>query len=290
LRGSYSTDSMLEAYKRHPLSRASVIGRLKRHQLVNCVVRELDLAVDPVEEITDQNHIGGALSTLKLASLAKISGKHHVLDLGCGLGGPARLLAEVFACTVHGVDANADRISDARDLTELVGLVQFISFEHGDFLAIPFQREYTVVWAQNTWIHVNDPRRLTEIARSALAECGTLAFEDVCFKRLPDSHDEARLVGEVCDAWRSSFAEVTQWADAFERAGFQIVAAEEDDGMLISHLSKLSSLAELRPNRFPRREIVGWNAALDLARAGVLGYARIVARLPPLSGREPPSD
>jgi hypothetical protein len=87
---------VLDACIGHPLSRASLLERLRRTLPADVHSTELDMTFDPDGEITDQNHVGRALSTLQLAALATIKSEHRILDLGCGLGGPARLVALVY--------------------------------------------------------------------------------------------------------------------------------------------------------------------------------------------------
>jgi hypothetical protein len=48
----------------------------------------------------DQFHIRGLEATLELARLAEIRADDVVLDIGGGLGGPARALASQFGCSV----------------------------------------------------------------------------------------------------------------------------------------------------------------------------------------------
>lgn len=270
---------MIEAYAYHPLSRAAIIERINRSSPLLSAVRELDIAVDPHEEVTDQNHIGGALSTLRLAALAGVTAESRVLDLGCGIGGPARLLTEIFGCQVHGLDANPARISDAIALAELVQLDDRASFESADFLTYSYSHDYTLVWVQNSWIHVGDPLRLARIVVSALGESGQLAFEDVVLRRSEITPEEQRLLDEVSVAWRSSFSASGDWINGFAEAGLRIRSIAHDDRMMITHLSRLCALAERYPDRYPHHEIVGWRSALKLSRAGVLGYTRIVSAM-----------
>lgn len=272
----YSTAAVIEAYTDHPLSRAAILGRLQRNGLTPAQVTELELALDPDEEITDQNHIGGTLSTLRLAALAGVTRESRVLDLGCGIGGPARLLAEIFGCRVHGVDANSSRIDDANALAELVGLADRTSFEVADFLTCSFSQDYSIMWAQNTWIHVGDPTRLARIAAVALRKWGRLAFEDVVLRRAAVTSDDRALIEQVATAWRSSFMEFSGWTDQLAETGLDIIAIEHDDRMMITYLSRLCTLADRFPDRYPPHETAGWRGALRLAHAGVLGYTRII--------------
>src|SRR5262252_4148262 len=52
----------------------------------------------------DQFHTRGILATSELAEAARIDSSTHVLDLGCGIGGPARYLAATFGCQVTCID------------------------------------------------------------------------------------------------------------------------------------------------------------------------------------------
>src|SRR5690348_5281921 len=52
----------------------------------------------------DQFHTRGLAATRELAELAGITAGTSVLDVGSGLGGPARVLAAEFGCRVTGVD------------------------------------------------------------------------------------------------------------------------------------------------------------------------------------------
>ena len=52
----------------------------------------------------DQFHTRGILATAELAAAARLEPSTRVLDLGCGIGGPARYLAATFGCKVTGVD------------------------------------------------------------------------------------------------------------------------------------------------------------------------------------------
>jgi SAM-dependent methyltransferase len=275
----YTTPEVLAVYQDHPLSRRAILQRIARHRPVQVPVSELELAVDGAEHLTDQNHIGGALSTLRLGAKAQLTSQDRVLDLGCGIGGPARLVADIFGCSVRGLDANAARIQEALQLTELVGLQDRVTFECLDFLEQRIERIYSVAWAQNSWIHIDEPERLAAIAAACLVPNGRLAFEDVYLGRPPADSDHARLMSQLCDSWRSSFSSVDTWCRAFERCGFQITVCEDQTGIMLRHYECVTALAACTPDRFPLHEILGWGAALTLARSAVLGYVRIVGRL-----------
>jgi len=52
----------------------------------------------------DEFHIRGRAATLELAEGMRLTKESRVLDIGSGLGGPARTLAGSFGCHVTGID------------------------------------------------------------------------------------------------------------------------------------------------------------------------------------------
>lgn len=92
-------------------------------------LRPADLA--PVDEF----HIRGRAASLEIAEALAVTADSHVLDLGSGLGGPARTLAEVTGCRVTGVDLTAEFCEVATALSEWTGLSGRTTFEVGDATA-----------------------------------------------------------------------------------------------------------------------------------------------------------
>lgn len=87
----------------------------------------------------DEFHIGGrAASEYVLAKLA-LTPDHHVLDIGCGIGGTARFMAKAYGCRVSGVDLTPDYIETAKRLSELTRLADRVSFEVASALDLPFE-------------------------------------------------------------------------------------------------------------------------------------------------------
>ncbi|MDG6999531.1 MAG: methyltransferase domain-containing protein, partial [Nitrososphaerota archaeon] len=95
----------------------------------------------------DQFHSGGRGATLGLARLAKLSRGLRVLDVGGGLGGPARTLAFEFGCNVTVLDLTEEYCRAGEMLTSRTGLGNLVSFKNGSALNIPFPDEsFDVVW------------------------------------------------------------------------------------------------------------------------------------------------
>lgn len=89
-------------------------------------------------EAIDHLHGGGAATTRDLVRRLPIAAGQHVLDIGSGIGGPARLIAGEFDCRVTGIDLTEEFCSVARWLSDLTGLADRTAFEHGSATAMPF--------------------------------------------------------------------------------------------------------------------------------------------------------
>jgi cyclopropane fatty-acyl-phospholipid synthase-like methyltransferase len=84
----------------------------------------------------DQFHIRGVQATTELAGAAGIESWTRVLDLGCGIGGPARYLATAIGCKVIGVDLSPGFIEAAIYLTARCGLTDRVTFQNGEALSL----------------------------------------------------------------------------------------------------------------------------------------------------------
>jgi len=127
----------------------------------------------------DYLSIGGTESTRELAARAAVTGTSRVLDVGCGIGGPALWLAGEIGCTVEGVDLVPSSIAEASQRALARGLADKATFREADALALPFDDgSFDVVWGQDAWCHVPDKAGLLSEARRVLRPGGTIAFTD----------------------------------------------------------------------------------------------------------------
>jgi drug/metabolite transporter (DMT)-like permease/SAM-dependent methyltransferase len=87
----------------------------------------------------DEFHIRGVEATRELAQALELAPGRRVLDVGSGIGGPARHLAGEFGCSVTGIDLTPDYVEVARMLTERTGLSHLVKYVQGDALSMPFE-------------------------------------------------------------------------------------------------------------------------------------------------------
>jgi len=128
----------------------------------------------------DEFHVRGREASLELAAQLDLGPACRVLDVGSGLGGPARLLAGRGGCHVTGIDITPAFCTAARALTERVGLGDRVDYREGNALDLPFaDAAFDVVWTQHAAMNIADkPRLYAEMAR-VLRPGGRLAIYDV---------------------------------------------------------------------------------------------------------------
>jgi MPBQ/MSBQ methyltransferase len=133
-------------------------------------------ALAPAEEF----HTFGRAATVALAEAAGIGADDRVLDVGSGLGGPARLLARRYGCQVTGIDLTPELCEVATDLTRRVGAGDRVEILEGDALDLPFDdATFDVVWTQHVSMNIADKVGFYANMRRVVRPGGRLAFFDI---------------------------------------------------------------------------------------------------------------
>jgi len=128
----------------------------------------------------DEFHTRGKESTMEIANLAQLQSHHSVLDVGCGLGGSARYIANEFGCSVMGVDLTDEYIDVAKQLTEFVNLSDKASFKQASALELPFSSDsFDVVWTEHTQMNISDKEKFYSELSRVLKPNGRLVFHDI---------------------------------------------------------------------------------------------------------------
>lgn len=202
------------------------------------------LAPDDLAPV-DQFHFLGKDSTLELARLAQIGPGMRVLDVGGGLGGPARTLASEFGCTVTVLDLTEQCCRVGELLTARTGLSDRVTFRQGDALAMPFPDEqFDVAWTQQSAVNIADKERLYAAIHRVLRPGGRLALFEIMagpsapiFFPVPWAHDPAisflRPPEEVRAVLATSGFKEVAWVDVTARiVAARMVAARSASGSL----------------------------------------------------------
>jgi ubiquinone/menaquinone biosynthesis C-methylase UbiE len=128
----------------------------------------------------DQFHSRRLRATEELAAMLAPAPGDALIDIGSGLGGPARYLAEVCGCRVSGIDLTADFVTAASELTRRVGLADRADFRQASALDLPFpDAGFDLAWSQNVAMNIADrPRYYAEMYR-VLKPGGRAGIQDV---------------------------------------------------------------------------------------------------------------
>ena len=178
----------------------------------------------------DEFHTRGKESTIEIANLAQIYPNHNVLDVGCGLGGSARYIANEHGCSVTGIDLTDEYIDVANKLTEFVHLTDKVSFKQGSALELPFSSEsFDIVWTEHTQMNIADKEQFYGELGRVLKPNGRLVFHDIFFGTAgnpyyPTPWAEYDSLSSLCtqeeakDAIEKSKLKVHDWKDKSEQS------------------------------------------------------------------------
>jgi ubiquinone/menaquinone biosynthesis C-methylase UbiE len=128
----------------------------------------------------DEFHIGGRAATVELAGQLALAAGDRVLDIGCGLGGPARQIAAQYGCQVTGIDLTRDYVEAGNVLSVWLHLKERVSLQQGDALALPFvDGWFTAAYMLHVGMNIADKSALFSQVARVLRAGGRFAIYDV---------------------------------------------------------------------------------------------------------------
>jgi len=157
-----------------------------RDSLGQAILDALAASGKPLDALTiddlaplDQFHGGGKGATMRLARLAGVTPGMQVLDVGGGLGGPARTLAVECGCHVTVIDLTESYVQAAEMLTTRLGLGHHVTHHVGNALDLPWDEgRFDVVWTQNSGMNIADKAQLYAGFHRVLRPGGRLALQE----------------------------------------------------------------------------------------------------------------
>ena len=153
-----------------------IIKRLEEQAIDLTKVKRADIAG------ADEFHVRGAEVSKELANSIDLK-EASVLDVGCGIGGPCRMLAEVYNCKVTGIDLSNEYIRTAKKLSELVKLDHKTTFLQGDATSLPFgDNTFDVVWTQHVQMNIPNKKKFYSEINRVLKVGGHFLFYEILKK------------------------------------------------------------------------------------------------------------
>ncbi len=168
------TEQMVADHYGRPGLADAILGALAKSG------KDLDRLVPRDFSGADEFHFGWRPATIAFAKALGFQRGQSVLDVGAGVGGPARHFAEEHGIRVTGIDLSADYVEAANILTQRCGLAALVSFQAASALAMPFEAEtfdgaYTIHAAMN----IADKARLFAETRRVLKPGAPFGVYDI---------------------------------------------------------------------------------------------------------------
>jgi SAM-dependent methyltransferase len=168
----------------------------------------------------DEFHVGGREATQELAAQMELRPGIHLLDVGSGIGGPARYFAAEHGCRVTGVDLTEEFVFVSRGLTRRTKLDHAVEFLQGSALALPFETgSFDGPYTIHAGMNIADKLGLFREVRRVLRPEGLFAIFDLMRTAEGPIHYPVpwALTEET-----SFVAYVNDYRDTLTTAGFQV--------------------------------------------------------------------
>jgi len=165
-----------------------------------------------------------------VAEYQALGARQRVLDIGCGLGGPGRYLADRFGSAVTGMDVLPMRVQAAATLTQMVGHGDRITYCQGDATRLPFPaQQFAQAWLLDVSIHIaNKAALFGELARVVQVD-GLLILHDQLGPLPPAMRPATRRAPYIAPA-------LPQLVRYVEGAGFRVLTWRDTTDLVLPYM------------------------------------------------------
>lgn len=173
----------------------------------------------------DEFHIRGREATVEISQALGVGPESVVLDIGCGLGGAARALAELRGCSVVGVDLTPAFCEAAAELSRWTALDARTSFRVGDATALAFDdASFDAAMTIHAAMNIPDKPAMYREAHRVLRPGGAFVVYDVL---QGEGGDVRYPVPWAREPSISHLATIEQMRAMLVAAGFELVAEHD---------------------------------------------------------------
>jgi ubiquinone/menaquinone biosynthesis C-methylase UbiE len=170
----------------------------------------------------DQFHGRGIEATLDILKLMPARAADQVLDIGSGLGGPARCVAQHFGCKVTGVDLMPEFCEVASHLSRSLHLENSTAFKVADATSMPFTAgSFDGAYSLNVSMNIADKAALYEEIRRVLNPGGWLVLSEIARGAGPEVDYPTAWAASAESSFLSTIESTTVGLSA---AGFDVIS------------------------------------------------------------------
>ena len=209
---------------------------------------------------------GGIDMARELISRLALAPSSRVLDVGCGLGGSAFVMAREFGLEVDGIDLSKNMLEIAKQKLAAHGLEGQVRLEWGDCLELDRENVYHAVYSRDVFLHIHDKTRLFGVLHAALRPGGRLLFSDYCCGPQPWGYEFADYV----DGRGYDLHTPEAYAELIAAAGFRQAAGEDATARFVDLLrAELAQIEKLDIDPGARVKLAAsWRQKLGRALGG----------------------
>ncbi len=156
-------------------------GHLLKRIADGCAALDLTAPIDPdALAPVDEFHIGGRRATEPFVEALRLAKGDRVVDLGSGLGGPARYVASKTGAFVTGIDLTPEFVEAGRALTDWTGLSDQVHLIEGSVLDLPLDAgSMDAAYMIHVGMNIADKAGIAREAARVLKPGGIFAIYDV---------------------------------------------------------------------------------------------------------------
>ncbi len=272
------------------MSERLISDHYAREGLLDAIRRGLAVMGKSEETVTaddlaalDEFHVGGRQATEDLLDQLHIAADNCVLDIGCGIGGPARLAARRYGARVTGIDATESYVETGRVLNEWLGLANRVTLHHGSALALPFpDKSFDAAYMLHVGMNIADKATLCAEVHRVLRPGGTFGVYDL----MRTGEDDIAYpvpwsrVPETC-----AVARPADYRATLQAAGFTIAAERDRRDFALAFLEQARARAAAGTAPVLSIQLLMGETATDklrnmviAIRAGIIAPVEMIAR------------
>lgn len=185
----------------------------------------------------DEFHVRGREVTTELAARSGLKEGMRLLDVGCGIGGPARFLAGEYNCHATGIDLTEEYIRTATLLSALTKQEKQTTFITADALHMPFaDGVFDMAWTQHVQMNISDKENLYKEIYRVIKPGGRFIYYDILSTNGETIHFPVPWAGDPSLSFLITKEELHSH---LTNAGFEIVETTDQTLAGIQFLEKL---------------------------------------------------